>query len=157
MSVSRMAKEKTDGSVSFWQDLFQIGVYKRNQGRVVRQVTFSALGATLLLAAWQLWAALHSTGRQSFGHWYIEYGIPGVLLLGGIWCAFRVVMYPRFADFLIAVEAELNKVSWPSKAELIRSSLVVIFMMFFLAFVLFGFDLFWMTIFEFIDVLKPPS
>ena len=29
---------------------------------------------------------------------------------------------PRFADFLIAVEAEMNKVSWPSKAELIRSS-----------------------------------
>ena len=32
----------------------------------------------------------------------------------------------QFADFLIAVEAEMAKVSWPTRSELIHSSLVVI-------------------------------
>jgi len=41
-------------------------------------------------------------------------------------------------DFLIAVEAEMNKVSWPSRAELVRSAAVVIFVIFLLATVLFG-------------------
>ena len=56
-----------------------------------------------------------------------------------------------------AVEAEMNKVSWPSKAELIRSSLVVIFVLFFLAVVLFGFDLVWGFLFEHIGILKKSS
>ena len=39
---------------------------------------------------------------------------------------FRLVNLPKFADFLIAVEAEMNKVSWPTRTELFRSSVVVI-------------------------------
>ncbi len=48
---------------------------------------------------------------------------------------------PTFADFLISVEGEMNKVSWPSRAELFRASLVVILVIFFLAAVLFCYDL----------------
>ena len=36
----------------------------------------------------------------------------------------------QFADFLIAVEAEMTKVSWPSRGELVRSSIVVILVIF---------------------------
>jgi len=60
---------------------------------------------------------------------------------------------PKFADFLIAVEAEMTKVSWPTKMELIRSSLVVIFFIVSLAAILFLFDLFWRTIFELIGII----
>ena len=56
---------------------------------------------------------------------------------------FRVVNMPRFADFLIAVEAEMNKVSWPSRSELVRSSIVVLITIFVLAVVLFAYDMFW--------------
>lgn len=77
-----------------------------------------------------------------------------MLLAIGTWFAFRVVNVPRFADFLIAVEAEMNKVSWPSKAKLYRSSIVVIFVLFALSAVLFGFDIFWKFIFEWIGVLR---
>jgi len=45
-----------------------------------------------------------------------------------------------FADFLIAVEAEINKVSWPSRTELVRASIVVIALMFGLTMVLFMYD-----------------
>ncbi len=150
-----MAKEKSVARTSFLQDLFQFGVYKRNQGRVVRQVTFAAIAITLLLGSWQLFDVLRSADRS--GGWYLvpgmEFIIPGTILLVGAWFAYRLVNFPQFADFLIAVEAEMNKVSWPSRAELVRSSLVVIFLMFFLAFVLFGFDLTWQVLFKAIGVI----
>ena len=68
--------------------------------------------------------------------------LSGLLALGA-WICFRVVNIPRFADFLIAVESEMTKVSWPSRDEVVRSSAVVIFLIFALAAILAGYDLFW--------------
>ena len=53
-----------------------------------------------------------------------QYIVPLTVLVGGLWASFRVVQLPSFADFLISVEAEMNKVSWPSWDELIRASIV---------------------------------
>jgi preprotein translocase subunit SecE len=53
------------------------------------------------------------------------------------------VNLPKFADFLIAVEAEMTKVSWPTRAELIRGSVVVIVTLVFLAAMLTIYDLIW--------------
>jgi preprotein translocase subunit SecE len=154
-----MAKEKSITRTSFVQDLFQFGVYKRSQGKIIRQVTFAAIAISLLLGAWQLFDLLRTADRS--GWWYVvpgmEYIVPGAILLVGSWFAYRLVNYPQFADFLISVEAEMNKVSWPSQAELIRSSLVVIFLMFFLAFVLFGFDLTWQILFKAMGVIHTPA
>ncbi len=61
-------------------------------------------------------------------------------MLLGAWAAFRVVNIPAFADFLISVEGEMNKVSWPSRGELFRASVVVILVIFFLAALLFLYD-----------------
>lgn len=77
----------------------------------------------------------------------IRYGLPGVLLLAGLWITYRIVNVPSFADFLIAVEAEMNKVSWPTRSELFRASLVVLFTIFALALILFSFDWFWRIMF----------
>ena len=49
-------------------------------------------------------------------------------------------------------EAEMNKVTWPSKDELTRASIVVIFTIFFLAISLFLFDIIWQQLFSFIGV-----
>ena len=73
-------------------------------------------------------------------------GVPLAALVLGLWFSFRIVHVPRFADFLIAVEAEMNKVSWPSTTELIKSSLVVIIVIFLLTGVLFGYDLLWRAV-----------
>ena len=62
-----------------------------------------------------------------------------------------------FADFLIAVEAEMNKVSWPTRAELFRSSMVVIFCILFLAAVLYGYDLFWSTLLHVLRIVGATS
>ena len=71
------------------------------------------------------------------------WGLPFLLAALGFWMAFRVINMPSFADFLISVEAEMNKVSWPSRSELTRASIVVIVVMFVLAAILFVYDYFW--------------
>jgi preprotein translocase subunit SecE len=69
-----------------------------------------------------------------------SYVTPLIVLVVGLWVSFRIVNVPRFADFLISVEAEMNKVSWPSRSELFRASVVVIVVIFFLAATLFMYD-----------------
>lgn len=140
-----MGKEKTLTAGSFFRDLFQVGVYKRSQGRIARQATCAAIWVTIVIGAWRMWAEL-GVGSNTRYYW------AGGLLLAGLWLGYRIVNVPQFADFLIAVEAEMNKVSWPSRPQLVRSSVVVIFVIFALALVLFGFDLVWRTIFVLIGV-----
>ena len=53
-------------------------------------------------------------------------GFPAVLALVLGWVIFRIVHFPPFAEFLIATEAEMNKVSWTSKDDLYRATTVVL-------------------------------
>jgi preprotein translocase subunit SecE len=145
-----MSKEKAIAAPTLLQELTHVGVYKRSQGRITRQVTGAVLLFTALIAAWRLNLWLEGTSWWSG----FQYAVPLVVAGLGSWAAFRAVNWPKFADFLIAVEAEMNKVSWPSKGELIRSSCVVIFVIFALAAILFGYDLFWKMFFEFIGVTR---
>jgi len=143
-----MGKEKTATSDSgMWQfthELFRTEIYKRSQGRIVRQITCLSIWIACALAAWQM--HLYMMAIWPYVHLAVKYFVPLVVLLAGIWLGYRIVNLPSFADFLIAVEAEMNKVSWPSRTELIRASMVVIVMMFGLAIVLFTYDtvLYWL-------------
>lgn len=74
--------------------------------------------------------------------------VPAIVLLVGVWVAFRIVNLPSFSDFLISVEAEMSKVSWPTKTELMRGSVVVLVTILFLAGFLFVFDLIWTFVFK---------
>jgi preprotein translocase subunit SecE len=133
---------------SLWRDLLSFGVYKRNQGRIARQVTFAAFAITLATGVWRLAQLLPAWFADTAGPGAADLGVlrflvPGLLLAAGLWFLFRLVNYPAFADFLIAVEAEMAKVSWPTADEVIRSSAVVIFLIFALAAILAAYDLFW--------------
>jgi preprotein translocase subunit SecE len=125
---------------AFVQELFRSGVYKRSQGRIARQVTFAALAVIVATGAW----SLSEYYRGAEASW--RYFLPLVVLLAGLWASFRAVQMPGFADFLISVEGEMNKVSWPARSELFRASLVVILMIFFLAAMLYGFDVMWQAL-----------
>lgn len=136
-----MGKDK--GPASGWTqvlgELLKLDVYKRSQGRIVRQVTCLAMWVVVALATWRSYLYLKVMVGESQG--WLTYALPSLLLFSGLWIAYRIVNLPAFADFLIAVEAEMNKVSWPSRTELVRSSVVVIILMFGLTVVLFGYDL----------------
>jgi len=143
-----MAKQKQDSQGSFWSELFNVGLYKPNQGRIVRQVTFLAVVVLACLAAYEISRVSVVSG------WFVgaKYAVPFLIGCVGVWFAYRVVNYTRFADFLIAVEAEMNKVSWPGKTELWSASCVVIFVIFAMALALFSFDVIWTKIFEVIGI-----
>ena len=152
-----MAKEKNAPLGLFFRELFQLGIYKRSQGRIARQVTFAALFGGVLLAAWRLSVAAVGWRVPLLGdnsEHVMRFGLPGLVAFVGVWIAFRLVNIPSFADFLIAVEAEMNKVSWPTRAELIRSSLVVILLIVFLALLLFGYDVFWRQLLSLLGVVQ---
>ncbi len=126
------------------QELTQTRIYKRTQGRVTRQITFAAMAVVLAMGMWRLQFTLMD--------WHFSptfrFGIPALLLMAGLWVAFRIVNVSSVADFLIAVEAEMSKVSWPSRSELIRASLVVLITIFVLATVLAGYDFLWRIFFQ---------
>ena len=122
---------------AFFQEMLRVGIYKRSQGRITRQVTFAVLAIVIALGLLRLSTILAKSGP----HW--QYALPGVLLMAGLWASYRVVNVPGFADFLIAVEAEMNKVSWPTWPELSRASMVVLIVIFSLAFVLAVYDILW--------------
>ena len=145
-----MTTEKTAVANTILTELFQVGVYKRSQGKITRQATFGALAIAVVIGAWRL------HGYMEGAEWFegARFVVPGIILAVGLWIGFRLVNYPRFADFLIAVEAEMNKVSWPSRAELYRSSFVVIFVLFSLSAVLFGFVVVWRVLFQLIGVVQ---
>jgi len=112
--------------------MFNASRYKRSQGRVARQLTFAALAVAFAVAAWNI----NSAATSDLG----RYIVPLVVLAAGLWASFRIVHLPKFADFLISVEAEMNKVTWPGRTELWRASMVVMFVIFLLAGILFLYD-----------------
>ena len=131
----------------------RVGLYKRSQGRITRQVTFAALAVGIAVGMYRLSDALMGVSPDfRFGlsetafSFVLRYGLPGLLLLLGWWIAYRVVNFPGFADFLIAVEAEMNKVSWPARGELFRASAVVLVVIISIAFLLLLLDLFWQQV-----------
>jgi len=142
-----MSKEKTVESPSLLSELMAFGRYKQKQGRMARQATLMSISLLVVIAAWQLFDQLIGYPQG------IRYAVPAVVTLAGIWIAYRLINWPTFADFLIQVEAEMARVTWPSKGELWRSVVVVIVLIFTLAILLFVFDLLWLNLFQFIGLI----
>jgi preprotein translocase SecE subunit len=82
--------------------------------------------------------------------------VPLLLILVSLWLAWRIVNVPVFADFLIATEAELNKVSWTTQRRLVQDTIVVLVTVFLMAIFLFTMDQVWRIVlsWEPIGVLK---
>jgi preprotein translocase subunit SecE len=131
--IAKREKKRRMTADTHW--LFQLGLYKRNQGRIIRQLTFAVLMVALATGAWRMNDLAHTPT--------LKYAVPLAILVIGGWLVYRVVNMPRFADFLIAVEAEMTKVSWPTRHQLIRSSLVVIVTIIGFAVLLWFYDAFW--------------
>ncbi len=134
---------------SFWSELLAVGLYKKNQGRLARQLTAAGLGVLVLFGTYVLW--LGPLSAYGAG---VKSGVPVAVAAVAAWVIFRLVNWPLFAEFLISVEAEMNKVSWASKQELYRATIVVLSSMFFLGIVLFAYDLIWKEILVWLGVLQ---
>jgi preprotein translocase subunit SecE len=146
--MSTIAKQDATGQAGFLSSLFSGRFYKPSQGRLVRQLTFAFIAILVVFLAYEIAGFDWVMRTMASGRYLLMIGLSAL----GLWVAFRLVNYSRFADFLISVEAELNKVSWPARSVLWRASLVVIFVIFALATVLFLFDVIWTKLFEFLRI-----
>jgi preprotein translocase subunit SecE len=133
----------------FAANLARTNLYKPTQGKQARLWTGVGLGAVVAAGVYRL--HITQLGDASPG---VRYGIPALLLLALGWVVFRVINYPPFADFLIATEAEMNKVSWTSKADLYRATKVVLATVLILAVYLFLVDWLWSVLLQWIGVLR---
>lgn len=89
----------------------------------------------------------------------MQFTVPLLMLAAGLWLAWRIVNVPVFADFLIATEAEMNKVSWTTQRRLIQDTIVVLVTVVLMAFYLFSMDVVWKSVLSWqpIGVLKISS
>jgi preprotein translocase SecE subunit len=76
----------------------------------------------------------------------VRFTVPLLLLALTLWLAWRIVNLPTFADFLVATEAEMNKVSWTTRHRLYQDTVVVLVTMILLAMFLFLADIGWHAI-----------
>jgi len=91
-----------------------------------------------------------TTGTFAF---IFAYSLAGVVALFGLWFGYRLVHWVTFADFLISVEGEMAKVSWPGKAELRSSTIVVLTVFLLLSGMIYIYDLVLLFIFRLIHVM----
>jgi preprotein translocase subunit SecE len=123
--------------------------YKPTQGKYAR--LWTAIGLGVIAAAGLIQLFNYHLSELAIIPRYVT---PAIIGLAAAWLIWRVVEYPPFADFLIATEAEMNKVSWTSKADLIRATIVVLVTVLLLSCFLFGVDFLWVVILKFIGVLQ---
>ena len=101
-------------------------IYKPGQGYWTR--TMSLIGAaTLVLAgvAW-LWGRFQAWFREVENLIYYQSAMAVILIAGFGLLLFYLLNKPRIADFMIATEAEMKKVNWPGRREIIGSTWIVI-------------------------------
>lgn len=141
-----MNHAKSDG---FWATFFSVNLYKKNQGRLARQLVAGAGALAVCLLSWSMSQTLLADVDST-----VRIVISAVFAVAGLWAVYRVVNYPQFAEFLIEVQHEMAKVSWPSWPNLQRSTAVVLFTMALLSVVLFCYDVVWHWVLKVIRVLQ---
>jgi preprotein translocase subunit SecE len=128
-----------------------LDIYKRGQGKLVRMGT---LGGGSLIGAL---IAHYVSGQLINYSKYIMYGIPVIIFLGIAGLMYWLVNRSSTADFMIATEGEMKKVSWSTKREIIGGTKVVIVTTLTLAVLLWAVDLAFAFFFNYIGVLQIAS
>lgn len=122
-------------------------IYKPGQGKYTRIGTFVGVVGAVSLGCFVL-----SRQLSGFGI-YVSYGIPTAMAAIAAAFMYWVVNRPNTADFLIATESEMKKVSWSSRKEISGSTKVVIITTAILAGVLFGVDLLLVFLFSSMGIM----
>jgi preprotein translocase SecE subunit len=151
------------------QGWFHWTSYKRSLGQRVRRLTilgilliggsgvYSLLFQGLLPEDWKLAMPFDLPTITVLTD--ARYAVPLLLLGLTLWVAYRASNVPTFAEFLIATEAEMNKVSWTPKKRLVQDTVVVLTTTVILTLFLLVVDLFWGWLLsrETVGVLPPPA
>ncbi|MHC4193214.1 MAG: preprotein translocase subunit SecE [Planctomycetota bacterium] len=97
-------------------------IYKRGQGKYTRLCTAFGVAIIVGLGCWALYKRLEAT---DLGLWTVTMVPAGLFVVLGL-LIFSLVNRPSIADFMIAAEGEMKKVSWSSRREIAVSTFIVI-------------------------------
>ena len=133
-------------------------IYKRSQGKYTRVLSFVGVMAIVVIGAYVLGESLKAwttrkVGSDYVANYYVAYGVPTVIVLAAAVLMFWFVNRPASADFLIATEGEMKKVSWSSRREISGSTKVVIVTTLIMAGVLFGVDFMLAELFKWLGIM----
>lgn len=131
-------------------------LYKPGQGYYTRLGTVIGAGTLVLAGAGFLFNQVAGHMDLNSPYFYaVQWSLIVVWLLIMSGLIYWVVGLNRTAaDFFIATEGEMKKVSWSTRQEVIRSTKVVVVCVFLFGAILFAADLLFMTFFSEIGVLK---
>jgi preprotein translocase SecE subunit len=139
------------------QGWFHPRAFKYNQGMRVRRATLVAFLAIVGFGIyWAVESRFFGSGTWAYGIPPTDYeayilfqmniALPVVLAAILMWLCWRLINLPAFADFLIATEAEMNKVSWTTRKRLIQDTIVVLITVVLFTMFLFLIDLLWIRV-----------
>ncbi len=126
-------------------------IYKPGQGKWTRILT--AVGAGLMTLYMVYWLVGELNGLHTTNKGTIQ-AIVGIGLVVGVAALLWYLLNkPRIVDFMIATEAEMRKVNWPSQRELVGSTWVVVCGTFMMASLIFILDVAFAQFFIWIRIL----
>jgi preprotein translocase subunit SecE len=130
-------------------DMF-FNIYKRGQGKYTRLCSAFAAAIIAGLGCLQLYNQLEATswGLSRRAAMWIATMVPAGLFAILALLIFWLVNKQRVADFMIASEGEMKKVSWSSKQEIAVSTFIVIVVVIIMALILGTADLSFQTFFR---------
>ena len=97
-------------------------IYKRGQGKYTRLCSAFAIAIIAGLGCLQLYKKLQAGDLGLWTETMVPAGLFVILALLIFWLANK----PSLADFMIAAEGEMKKVSWSSRQEIAVSTFIVI-------------------------------
>lgn len=129
-------------------------IYKRGQGKYTRLCSAFAAAIIAGLGCLRLYNELEATSwplSNKVAMW-IATMVPVTLFAILALLIFRIMNKPSVADFMIAAEGEMKKVSWSSRQEIAVSTFIVIVVVIIMAVLLgtadIGFELFFTWLFD---------
>jgi preprotein translocase SecE subunit len=121
-----------------------IGIYKRGQGKYTRLCTAFGVAIIVGLGCFRLYNKLEAVewwGLSQRATLWIATMVPsGLFVVLGL-LIFWLINKASVADFMIAAEGEMKKVSWSSRKEIAVSTVVVIVVVIVMAVILYITDL----------------
>lgn len=128
-----------------------LAIYKPGQGYWTRMLTAVGAGTLVLVGVAWLWWQLAVIPTHTV-YYQAGVSVAVIAVFGGL--IYWILNRPRVVDFLIATEAEMKKVNWPTRREILGSTWVIICGTFLLAALLAVVDLVFGSVFLKIGILQ---
>ena len=119
-------------------------IYEWPKGSIIRVVLAIVAGVVAVdfaIAAWGGYDAWQASTQQDRGMLLVSPIVYAMLAVGlGLGGLFAVLVHPKSGQFLIEVQKELAKVTWPTRPDVIRSTIIIAILTVILAVAIFAVD-----------------